>query len=535
MRAGRRLRACGLVGLGGLILSGAWLSLGVEPLLPLAAAAIILGFRHVESWRDALWCSLAGAISYHGLCACAVFGLVRYSWLAVVFHPMVVGYFLISWIALFFGSLALERRLGVPRTAGLILLWPLLERLRTISDLSLPVDLLAHSFGTQPAWLAWTPWIGPFGFALLVWVVGGLLVEAWDRRREWRRARVPAAIGLALWVAQPITGVALRASSSPQTAERLRVAMIQPCVDVQDKLDRSRWPVLWERLQRLTRRAAARDVDLIVWPETTRPGPIIWKQGTSIDDPPVREIAEEAGVPILYGCEIARVRGRQVLGMYNGAAMARPDGAPLEWYGKQRLLPFIEGVPFRGLFGSSEPSGSGSPGRSSLLTLMGNFRPGPRPTVFEIGPARLGLLVCYEGIYPSLGRRCRQAGANTLLVITNDAWWGGNAFARWHAQLVATQARALGVPVLRAANSGITSVTDREGRRRETADVGEVTVLEARFSPGAAEGPPFARYGDGLLALLLLAGSVVIGVARWRGGWAGGVSRGGRGSSAPRG
>jgi apolipoprotein N-acyltransferase len=535
MTVARRWRACGLVGLGGLILSGAWLSLGVEPLLPLAAAAIILGFRHVESWRDALWCSLAGAISYHGICAYGVFDLVRYSWLAVLFHPMVVGYALISWVALFLGGLALERLVGVPRAAGLILLWPLLERLRTISDLSLPVDLLAHSFGTQPAWLAWTPWIGPFGFALLVWLVGGLLVVAWDRRPEWRRALLPAGVGIALWVAQPVTGVALTAPSSPQTGELLRVAMIQPCVDVRDKLDRTRWPALWERLQRLTRSAAGGDVDLIVWPETTRPGPIIWKEGTAIDDAPVRELAEEIGVPILYGCEIAKVRGRQVLGMYNGAAMVRPDGAPLEWYGKQRLLPFIEGVPFRGLFGSSEPSGSGGSGRSSLLTLMGNFRPGPQPTVFEVDSARLGLLVCYEAIYPSLGRRCRGAGANTLLVITNDAWWDGNAFAHWHARIVAIQARSLGVPILRAANNGITSVTDANGRRQVTAEMDEITVLEAGVTPGRAPGTLYARYGDGVLLALLSMGAVVVGIARWRGRLPARVSDGSERSSAPRG
>jgi apolipoprotein N-acyltransferase len=125
MIRGRRGTALGLVGAGALILSWAWLGLGVAPLLPVAAALIMLGFRRAESGGDAFWCGLF-----------------------------------------------LERRAGLPRSLGIVLLWPVLEKLRTLGDLSLPVDLLAHSFGTQPACLGPTAWIGPFGLSLLIFTAG---------------------------------------------------------------------------------------------------------------------------------------------------------------------------------------------------------------------------------------------------------------------------------------------------------------------------------------------------------------------------
>jgi apolipoprotein N-acyltransferase len=522
-----RGKAVALVGAGASILAAAWLSLGAAPLMPLAAALIIGGFRHARSWGDALWCSVAGALAYHGLCAHPLFALVDYSWLAVLFFPMVVLYFLPSWLALFFGSLALERRVGLPRSVSIVVAWPVLEKLRTLGDLSLPVDLLAHSFGEHPAWLASTAWIGPFGLSLLVFVCGGLLVAAWDRRHDRWRALALTGLAAVAWCGPPIADV-LKPPEAPGAAP-LRVALVQPFVEVGEKLDRERWPALWSRLERLTRRAARGGVDLVVWPETTRPGPLIWRDGAAPQDPEVQRLVDELNVPILYGCEIARVRGRAVAALHNGAALARPGERRLTWYGKQRLLPFVEGVPFAGLFGGPRGEAAGRGERSSILTLLGHFRPGPQATVFEVGGARLGVLICYEAIYPQLGRGYRAEGANALLVLTNDAWWGTTAFARWHATSVSTAARMLDVPVLRAANSGISSVTDRRGARQGATGLEEITVLEADVAPGPAGSTFYARHGESVLAALLvliLGGSAVL---RWT------AAPGGRLSPSPSG
>ena len=85
---------------------------------------------------------------------------------------------------------------------------------------------------------------------------------------------------------------------------------------------------------------------------------------------------------------------------------------------------------------------------------------------------RIGVLICYEGMYPSLGRAYRAAGADALLVLTNDSWWGRSVFPAWHARMVSARARELDLPVLRAANSGVSSMTDRFGATRASTSMG---------------------------------------------------------------
>jgi len=454
-----------------------WMPTGLAPLLPVAAFLVLRGARGVETMRQATAFGLIGALAYQGIAAHFLLVLMRYSWLAFVLYPMTVAYYVLYWIALFTGALLLERRVGLPRRLGLVLLWPLLEVLKTASDASFPADLLAYTFGTNPAWLAWMPWTGPYGMSLLIWSLGAILDVAWERRRERRLASGLLAAALAVWFAVPLTD-ALRPEGQGEAEARFRVGMVQPFIEVQAKLDRSQWPSTWQRLERLTLEAAEGS-DLVLWPETTRPGPLVWRDGEPLSDPEVEALAEKAGVPILYGCEIVKVRGDRIVALYNGAAMALPAGMSEKWYGKQRLLPFVEGVPFAGLVGWDPSKREIKPGRRSPLTLLGNFSRGPEPTVFRVGEARIGVLVCYEGMYPELGRAYARAGVNLLAVITNDAWWGRSIFPAWHAGMVASFARSLDIPVVRAANSGICSVTDSSGRMTAASQLSAITTMRA--------------------------------------------------------
>lgn len=505
-----------LVAAGGLcLIVGYFYPRGVVLEVP-GMALIVAGFRRVGSRRDALWFTLAGVAFYQLIGAHFILVLTRFSAWAAALYPVAVLYYWLSWLFIVFGARFLERRAGVPRTLGLVLLWPVAERLKAFSDLSLPADAFGSHAGGCPEWLSWTPWTGPFGYTLGVCVAGALLEFSW---RAWRersgRTRIAAAVAgcVVLWWGPLLTGV-LQGEPEAEGRSALRAGIVQPVIGLQDKLDRTVWPALWTRLTRLTR-DAARGADLVVWPESSRPGPIIWREGQPLEDPEMLAVANEVGVPILYGCEIALVRGRQILAMYNGAVLVRPGHGVVDWYGKQRLLPFIEGMPFSGLFGSSpKEAKSGRVGRTSLLTVLGNFRPGPKLTLFEVDGARLGVLVCYEGMYPQIGQEFREAGANVLVVITNDAWWGQSTFPRWHAHVTGLQARALDVPVVRAANSGISSRTNRAGKMVARTELDEVTTFAVTVTPAPDDLTPYARWGD--LTLLALLGLTLAGWAAAR-------------------
>ncbi|RMG47775.1 MAG: apolipoprotein N-acyltransferase [Acidobacteria bacterium] len=495
-----------------------WLPLGLAPLAPLFGFLYARALRCASGGRQALavgfWCGLARyAVGGH-----PILWLTRLSPLAVAFYAVAVLYIVPSSLLEAWGGYWLERRTGFPRGLGTALLFTLLGHLRTFGDLSLPADRVAHAFGGSPGWLEATAYGGPALIALAASLSGALLEEAWHRRRARRLSAMLASAGAVLWIALPATAGALKRLEPPAGAA-IRVGIVQPSVPVQDKIDPRRAAAHWPELRRLTREAAA-GTDLVVWPETARPGRVMWEWPGPFRDPEMEAVAREAGVPILYGCEIVRIdRARRLVHLFNGASVAWPDGRRSDWYGKQRLLPLAEGFPFARYLGLDPAKRHRTPGRHSLLTMLGNFTPGPRPTVFAVGPARIGVLICYEGLYAQLARAYRRAGANVLAVITNDAWWGHSVFPLWHARVVAARAQELGVPVIRAANNGISSLTDREGRMLARTRLDEVTVLRGNLRLG---GPPFGaffRWGDlsaaaAGLALAVLAGWAAFGPRR---------------------
>ena len=430
---GRTLATAGAAGAAAAL---CWLPFGLAPLFPLAFVLAMRGLRRVRTPGEAVRFGLVFGAARYAVAAHFLLALLAHSPLAIGIYFMAILFILPFGILEAWGALALERYARLPRSIGFGALYVIGDWLRTLGDLSFPADRIEHAFGTNPAWLAPAPWVGAIGVEAGVVAVAVLLDLAIEARAR-RRSPLPWAAGAAaLWLAPLVLDAASGVAETP--ASKLRVVVVQPAVTQADKMRRDRWPATWRRLEELTAEAAA-GADLVVWPETARPSPVIWEGPGPFEDPEMEAIAAKVRVPVLYGCEIARREQGRLVALYNGAAIAYPDGRPGAWYGKQHLLPFVEGVPFAKALGlDARAAAAGS--RKGALTLLGAFTPGPEPTIFEVGDARLGVLICFEGMYDSLARRYREAGANGLVVLTNDAWWGRSVFPRWHARMVATRA-----------------------------------------------------------------------------------------------
>lgn len=499
--------------LSGVLTALSWLPVGAAFLMPLAMVPAMRGLRLVRDSRGAICFGVAFEAALHAVGGYYVLALLHFSWLGPVLFVLDIAYHVPFAVAAAWGGFWIGKRAGVPATFVFVLLYSVMEWLRTIGDLSSCADLMAHAFGGYPQWLAWTSWTGPYAMSLLAYGVGALIEAAIFSWRSSSRA-IPAALAAAvLWLGPPATDLFRTFDAAPSEEGSLRVGIVQPSFTPQEKLQKERWPESWNRLARLTREAAG-NADLVVWPENSRPGYLFWKESSPFSDPPVEALAREVRVPILYGCVIARVSGNHIAALYNGAAIARPDGTPGDWYAKQQLLPFVEGMPFARWFGwDPAEARRDNSRRTSLLTLMGNLTPGSRPTIFNVGSARIGVLICYEGFYPQLVRRYRLEGANALCVMTNDAWFGRTLFARQHAHLLSARCREAGIPAVRAANSGVSSAMDRSGRMIAASGLFEVSTLDVPLRP-ATTGPTFyARTGDLViwaemagLALLVLRG-----------------------------
>jgi len=138
----------------------------------------------------------------------------------------------------------------------------------------------------------------------------------------------------------------------------------------------------------------------------------------------------------------------------NGSGLFAPDGQLIGRYAKHHLLPFGERMPFSALV----------PAISRVDFGQAEWTPGALPTPMVLttpgGEYRLAGLICFESIFPGLSRVAVRRGAELLVNITNDGWFGVTAGPRQHAELARLRAAECGVPLVRCANNGISFVTD---------------------------------------------------------------------------
>ncbi len=190
--------------------------------------------------------------------------------------------------------------------------------------------------------------------------------------------------------------------------------------------------------------------DIIVWPESAMP----FFYGLDDDlSPRVDNIVRQTGKPLLFG-SVGAIRREGGTHLINRAYLLDGGATLLGAYAKQHLVPFGEYVPWSNIFFFVHHIAAGSM----------DFIPGtnPGPLLFE-GPP-LGVLICYEAIFPQIARETVRRGAQVLINITNDAWYGDTGGPYQHLEISRWRAIEFRVPLVRAANTGISAAFDAVGR-----------------------------------------------------------------------
>ncbi len=230
----------------------------------------------------------------------------------------------------------------------------------------------------------------------------------------------------------------------------------------------------------------------------------------------VPALAADVRTPIFTGTNdadtLAGRSGRQAgdYRVFNAAYLVRPDTILPGRHAKRHLVPVAERVPFvpgmaTGLF-------------ERLSTWTGQFSPGEGWTTWSVEGHDFGALICYESVFPDISRALVLEGADFLVNITNDAWFGRTAAPYQHASHLSLRAVEHRVPFLRSANTGISGWVDPLGRWHDRTPLYEEAVVVADL-PISGLTTPYTRWGDWVPFACVLAwgGLALIGAARGAG------------------
>lgn len=244
----------------------------------------------------------------------------------------------------------------------------------------------------------------------------------------------------------------IRLLTRPQEGETVPVAAIQGNMSSLEKWSENSSAIAVERYESLTREAAQNGASLIVWPETALTVSI---DRSTVTQAWISRLAQETGATILVG---AFTTGENA-GQYNSIVAFSPDGSmSTTVYNKQKPVPFGEFVPYRELVMILIPP------LADIGMLENDLLVGNCSTVFDLGIGRIGSLICFDSIYESTALDSVRRGAQVLAVSTNDSWFQDSRGVWMHNAQSSLRAIETGRYVVRAGNTGVSSVIDPTGR-----------------------------------------------------------------------
>lgn len=382
-------------------------------------------------------------------------------------------------------------------------LWVGLDSLRGLAFTGFPWMDLGYGLFRQPQLLVAADLGGHHLLSFCLVLVNALLaigaVHIRPRRAPARTVLPSFVAAGCLLVGLGLYGLLRSAATREEMAQRPRaiVGVAQGNIAQDLKWSEAMKQATVERYLRLSQTLAAGGAELVVWPETALP---FYPQ----DDPLTGQVAAftAAGPSLLTGAPLYRIEdhtGGRLVHHYNGALLFGPPGRMDGLYSKQHLVPFGEYIPslFRKLLSFLEPvaaSGDFSAGRSA--TPIGGI---------DGGKWRLGVLICYESIFPRIARNTTHLGADLLVNITNDAWYGRSSAPVQSLAMATLRAVENRRALVRSANTGISAFIDPLGHiSEETAIFTEAAAMHTL--PLLQSKSFFTRAGHrfGILCILLV-------------------------------
>ena len=471
---------------------------------------------------------LCGVLWYMGNCYWVRDTMLRYGdmpigapTLLLIAFSLVLGLY----CGLFGLGLMLVRkatRAPLPALLAAPFLWVALD-LIAARVTSVPWDQLGYSqvdssFVTQLA-----PWSGVYGITFLLVAVSSFLIFPTLSGKE------TPSIGLRGWRWMASSGIVAYALLyllfagpvllSPKPSTSATAVLIQPNLDVAGDNDWSS-PADWQQhmawLQELASdrcktyiagipQTGAPDTQLNCPPNPTHPDLVVWPEAPALSfmeaDPRfqrgIASLANAEQSPVIVGgIGSDNLQGQQF--DYNSAMVFAPDGQPVGRYDKIHLVPFGEYIPFQQYLTFAH----------KLTGKVSSFSRGTQRSTFRLNGHRYGVFICYEAVFADEVRHFAQLGAEVLVNISDDAWYGDTSAPWQHLNMVRMRAIENRRWLIRATNNGVTAAIDPYGRVRQSIPRHVADSLPAQY--GFRDDVTFySNHGD-IFAWLCVMASVAI-------------------------
>jgi apolipoprotein N-acyltransferase len=471
----------------GLLLTASFPSIGLGLVAWIAFVPLLYSIKDLSPSAAFKLGLLAGLIHYVTLLYWIVGVMHHYGQLSYVLSAVILM-LLVLYLSLYPGLFAMVtsqlRAKSLPYYLIAPFLWAALEYVRSFFLSGFPWENLGHSQYNRLPLIQISDIFGVYGLSALIMGVSCVLFEVWETILRKKSFPWKPVLGVALTIAASLTYGTWRIENIDRAADaapKRAITLVQGNIDQSVKWLPSFQHETLQRYGTLSVAASKADPDLIIWPETALPFYFLHDADLTVE---TLEIVRTCRAYFLLGspsfCKIG-----QRMRFYNSAYLIDPSGKVAGKYDKVHLVPYGEYVPLKRYF----------PFLGKMVEAVGDFDSGNRGQVLLWGEERVGVLICFEAIFPELARSMVQNGAQFIINITNDAWFGKSSAPYQHLSMVVFRAVENHLAVARAANTGISAFVDPVGRLLDETPLFE-KAIRTRLLPVMNHKSFYARHGD---------------------------------------
>jgi apolipoprotein N-acyltransferase len=460
--------------------------------------------------RDSLIAGFVAGLTFNiGIMYWITFVVVHYGHFAYfigVFLMVLVAAYLSVYVALFAGGVVYLSGRGIPPIIAAPVLWTCLEYGKSHLLTGFPWENLAYSQYLNRHLIQAVDVTGTYGITFVIILINVIIYDVINERFRWKRVVGEVALGCIIMISIYYYGYVRigEIGKASQVAETMNVAVIQGNIDQSVKWNPDFQTDTINAYKNLSLPTRPLPPSLTVWPETATP---FFFQDANKMQSVIVDVARRSGDWLLFGSPSYQRNcdgDAACVSFLNSAFLLSPQGGILGRYDKVHLVPYGEYVPLRKWF----------PFVNKFVVGVGDFRSGDGYYPLTMNGHKLGVLICYEGIFPEASRTYKKMGADLLVNITNDAWFGSTSAPYQHLSMIIFRAVENRLYVVRSANTGISAIIDPTGRIVARTELFERTALRNTIKFINNE-TVYATYGD-IFALLCMIALVCCGLISLR-------------------